>query len=111
MQERVQQRRTDSSASEQVVEAIKTRAPHAYNALHINFNPKSDANNMSGARGLDALSRNEETLQKNKINDDRMSYIMTPAQNSASGEFENTPSEQNSSHYHRFKRHSTGYQS
>lgn len=41
--------------------------------------------------------------------EDRLSIIMTPPQNSNAGEFENPHETYNSSHYHRFKRHSSGY--
>lgn len=67
-----------------------------------------------GREALEGHSRNDDTLQKQRaqVDDrDRLSAIMTPAQDSNLGGFDNTPSEQNSSHYHRFKRHSTGYQS
>jgi len=59
-------------------------------------------------------SRNENTVSPMILRmdqDDRLSIIMTPPQNSTIGDIENPSEVQNSSHYHRFKRHSTGYQS
>lgn len=58
--------------------------------------------------------RNENTVSPMILRmdqDDRLSIIMTPPQNSTIGDIENPSEVQNSSHYHRFKRHSTGYQS
>ncbi len=61
---------------------------------------------------FDKYSRNENAVSPIILRmdqEDRLSIIMTPPQNSTAGDIENPSEVQNSSHYHRFKRHSSGY--